>query len=193
MKIIWQTLAKELGPGFITQYGEPEGEDFLYWEKSLSSFSENDFKRGLNKFKEQGGTFISLKLFRSLCKISHKDLGLPSMMETYQAVAFEHWHKLPESFRVLFSSHAYMLKGKSERDAIAYFKPVYENGIARIADGEEFKINYRPQIEFMADDHTKTKKRISKKHLIEKGNKEMQDIFRMIGKARDIGGDDECV
>lgn len=147
MKMVWQILARELGPGFITQYGDTEGEDFLYWENDLKELSSSDFERGLIKFKSKSGTFISLKLFRELCIASNDDLGLPSMQDSYLSLVLGEWHKMPEAFRVLFVQHRYQLRNMTDTAGRAFFKPIYEDAIKRIAAGEQIKIQKREMLD----------------------------------------------
>ena len=185
MKSLWETLSRELGPAFKTQYGHVDGETFKHWEKDLSCFSSQELMAAFNKFKGTDDTFISLKLFRTLCKTTSEDLGLPSLHDTYRAVIFSSWGALPESFKVLFTKHAFSLKQMNESDALRMFKPIYEDAIKRIAGGEILKIPDTVRISQQPSElacYEKPKKKATPEELSKKGNQHMSNLMGMMGK-----------
>ena len=147
MKKLWEAFSKELGTSFNSQYGSSEGETFFYWEKELSKFSQTEIQKGFVKFKNTDSTFLNIKLFRALCEPDHIDLGLPSFESSFKAVIMAEWQNMPESFRVLFAQHRYELRQLTDTDARKRFKPIYDDALRRIAQGEQFKIQERVQIE----------------------------------------------
>lgn len=185
MKSLWETLSRELGPSFKTQYGHVDGDTFKYWEKDLSCFSSQELMTAFNKFKDTDDTFISLKLFRNLCKTTSEDLGLPSLHDTYRAVVFSNWGALPESFKVLFAKHAFSLKQINESEALKMFKPIYEDAIKRISKGEVLKIPDTVRIERQPvenDCYEKPKKKATAEELSKKGNQSMSKLMNSFGK-----------
>lgn len=144
---LWALLTAELGTAFRTQFGEPEGKVFDFWRKELSEFSEAQLVDGFNKFKNSGKTYMSLNVFRNHCKKSHQDLGLPSAEQSFKAVILAEWAVLPEAFKVIFAPHRYSLRQLSAIEAFKQFKPIYEDAVRRLADGEVIKMPERPLIE----------------------------------------------
>ena len=144
---LWQAFSRELGAAFNSQHGQPEGETFCYWEKELRAFTEDQLQKGFIRWKKSENTFLSIKLFRSLCEPNAETLGLPSFEVSLKAVILKEWHKLPEAFRVLFAQHRYDLKIRSDAEAKKYFKPFYEDAIKRISQGEEIKMRESIKLE----------------------------------------------
>lgn len=139
-------LTVELGSAFCRQYGDIGGPVYRQWANDLKCFSEKQLVEGLRRFKESGSTYMSLNIFRNHCKPSANDLGLPGFDESFRALIMAEWHKMPESFRVLFTQHRFNLRQLSDTEARNRFKPIYDDAVRRIAAGEEFKIEQRDQL-----------------------------------------------
>jgi hypothetical protein len=147
MTKLWQLLTDELGSAFKNQYGMAGSSSFDYWARELSEFSEAQLVKGFHGFKNSGSTYMSLNIMRNHCKPKAVDLGLPEFEATYRALILAQWNMMPEAFRVLFAQHRFDLRQLAESEARKRFKPIYENAVRRIAAGEVFKIQERPQIE----------------------------------------------
>jgi hypothetical protein len=147
MKKLWEAFSKELGSSFKTQYGNTEGETFFYWEKQLKKFTKAEIQKGFLKYKTADSTFLSVKMFRPLCEPDHLDLGLPGLNEAFKALIMGEWQNMPEAFRVLFASHRYELRQLSDTESRKRFKPIYDDAVRRIAQGEQIKMQKHVQIE----------------------------------------------
>lgn len=147
MQELWEALTLELGSAFKNQYGDSNGESFAYWTKNLKEFTREQLHQGFVNFKKSGKTYMSLNIFRNHCIPDVDALGLPNFDLAYKALIMAEWGNMPESFRVLFSQHRYELRQLSDAESRKRFKPVYDDAVRRIAQGEQIKIQERLKIE----------------------------------------------
>lgn len=147
MEELWEALTLELGSAFKNQYGDSSSESFGYWTKSLKEFTREQLQQGFLKFKDSGKTYMSLNILRNHCQPDHIDLGLPSFDASFKAVIMAEWQNMPESFRVLFAQHRYELRQLTDSEARKRFKPIYDDALRRIAQGEQIKMQEHVQIE----------------------------------------------
>lgn len=179
MAELWGLLTLELGSAFKNQYGNAGGTTYRHWCKELIEFSRNDLQRGFHNFKNSKKTYMSLNIFRNHCKLKAQDLGLPSEDEAFDSLIFGKWHKLPESFQVLFAEHRFNLKRLASDSARKRFKEIYKSAVDRIVSGEVIK---KPECKQIASAsgtvHTK------RKHDGPTGNEAIQNLLGMMGARK---------
>jgi hypothetical protein len=178
MTELWESLTLELGSAFKNQYGDTSSSTFKHWCKELVEFTREDLQRGFIKFKNSGKTYMSLNIFRSHCKASASDLGLPDLEASFTAMIFGRWGQLPEAFQVVFADHRYRLRQLSEEAARKQFKPIYENTVERIAKGEVIK---KPERTLISSDSGTVH---AKKHNGPVGNAAMKGLLSMMGSSK---------
>lgn len=175
MTKLWQLLTSELGSAFRNQYGNAGGSEFNHWAKELSEFTESQLVNGLENFKNSGKTYMSLNIFRNHCKPDAEALGLPNFEAAFRALIMAEWQNMPEAFRVLFAQHRYDLRQRSDAEARKLFRPIYEDAIKRISQGEEIKLAERIKLENPSGTtHTNRFKGPT-------GNEAMKSIKKMMG------------
>lgn len=140
MQELWEALSIELGAAFKNQYGDASGSVFEYWERELRDFSRDDIQRGFVKFKNSDSTFISLKIFRKLCKVSGEDLGIEEINKAMLKTIRGQWDELHPAFQAVARDYnLYQMRRVSADESMKMFKPLYDEVIKRIASGEEFQ------------------------------------------------------
>lgn len=99
MTKLWTLFSREYGTGFITQWGDTEGQEFYHWTRELMQFSEAELVAGWERFKQSSEKYLNLANFRACLKPAAETLQIEPFETALRLVNLRAWEELHPAFQ----------------------------------------------------------------------------------------------